>query len=259
MSLLQSLWGHKRLQGLFEWILKVALRGLNYGRASDYHHNGELYAIRYVRDQISSSASVLFDVGGNKGAFTKHLLEAWQGLNYQIYVFEPSAKTFEVLRSALLDRPYLHLINLGLGETPGKTELFYDKEGSGLASVYHRDLSHRDIDFSGRESIELTTLDIFCEKQGITSIDFLKLDVEGHELSVLKGAKRMFAERRIRIVQFEFGGCNIDSRTYFRDYYNFFSGEFQLYRILSNGLRRIEKYSERLEIFESANYLAIRF
>ena len=53
-------------------------------------------------------------------------------------------------------------------------------------------------------------------------IDLLKLDVEGHELEVLRGGVRMFAQRRVKMVSFEFGGCNIDSRTYFRDFYYFF-------------------------------------
>ena len=77
-------------------------------------------------------------------------------------------------------------------------------------------------------------------------------------MAVFRGAKQMLSERKIRIIQFEFGGCNLDSHTYFRDYYNFFKDEFVLYRILSNGLKRIREYSEKLEVFQSANYLAVR-
>ena len=98
----------------------------------------------------------------------------------------------------------------------------------------------------------------FCEQNKIPSIDFLKLDVEGHELAALKGGKKMFEEGKVKIVQFEFGGCNIDSRTFFRDYYNFFKTDFDLFRILSNGLRPMENYSEKLEVFQSANYLAVK-
>ena len=60
------------------------------------------------------------------------------------------------------------------------------------------------------------------------------------------------------MVQFEFGGCNIDSRTFFKDYMNFFATDFDVYRILSNGLRKLDAYNGRLEVFQSANYLAVK-
>lgn len=258
MGLLDHFWGKKIFQRMFDRLHSASLKGMNYGRASDYRHNGESAAIRTVRSMITSPSPVLFDVGANKGQFTNHILEAWQGMTYHLYVFEPSKKTFEVLQSLVQWASYVNLINKGLGEKPGKVELFSDKEGSGLASVYPRDLSHHHITFSEHETIELTTLDLFCEQNMISSIDFLKLDVEGHELAVLKGGKRMIEGGNVNIIQFEFGGCNIDSRTFFRDYYNFFKKDFKLFRILSNGLQPIHSYSEKLEVFQSANYLAVK-
>jgi len=252
------IWGNKSFQFLFERLHTAALKGMNYGRASDYLHNGELEVIQFVRDRIGPDHAVIFDVGANKGEFSKRILDAWVGRSFDLYVFEPSKKTFALLQSTLKNDEFVHLVNLGLSERPDTVELYSDKEGSGLASVYPRDLAFRNIDFSRKETIELTTLDLFCEQSGITAIDFLKLDVEGHELAVLRGGQKLFSAGKIRIVQFEFGGCNIDSRTYFKDYYNFFSKDYDLYRILSNGLRKIDAYSEKLEVFQSANYLAIR-
>ena len=258
MALLDQFWGNKNIQFLFEKIQSVSLKGMNYGRASDYLNNGETKLLEKVGAMVGTASSILFDVGANQGEFTKHIVEAWGGMSYQVFAFEPSKKTFEMLQQAIPVSPFVHLYNIGFGEEPGTMELFYDREGSGLASVYPRDLSHRKIDFTEHETIELTTLDIFCRQNYIDSIDYLKMDVEGHELAVLKGAHRMFQDRKIKIVQFEFGGCNIDSRTFFRDYYNFFNEDFKLHRILSNGLRPIESYSEKLEVFQSANYLAVR-
>lgn len=258
MKLLDNFWGKKNLQVLFERIHSASLKGMNYGRASDYRHNGEENALREVRGIILSTTPVLFDVGANKGEFTRRILDLWKGKEFSLYAFEPSPKTFGLLQDALPKDSHVTLVNLGMGEKSGKAELFFDREGSGLASVYPRDLSYHNINFSDHETIELTTLDLFCEQKGIASIDFLKLDVEGHELAVLKGGKKMFDEGRVKIVQFEFGGCNIDSRTFFRDYYNFFREDFVLYRILSNGLLPLGKYSEKLEVFQSANYLAVR-
>ena len=258
MGLLNNILGKKNMQRWFERLHNLSLKGMNYGRAADYKHNGESAVLKELRHRVISSTAVLFDVGANQGVFSRHLLESWQGMNYHLYVFEPSKNTFSLLVNSLPERSYVHLINKGLGAKEETTELYFDKAGSALASLYPRDLSHHGIDFSEHETISLTTLDLFCSKERIMAIDFLKLDVEGHELAVLEGGKKMFEEGRVRIVQFEFGGCNIDSRTFFRDYYNFFARDFDLFRILSNGLQPIEKYSEKLEIFQSANYLAIK-
>jgi FkbM family methyltransferase len=258
VGLLNVILGKKNFQALFGRLHRLSLKGMNYGRASDYIHNGEEVVLRKIQEWISTPSPVLFDVGANKGEFTNRIIQTWNARPYQLYAFEPSAKTFEMLKTAVPPSASVHLINLGLGERKESAELFYDKAGSGLASVYPRDLAFRSIDFSTHEAINLTTLDSFCQENGIVKIDFLKLDVEGHELAVLKGGRKMFEMGSVQMVQFEFGGCNIDSRTFFKDYFNFFAKDFILYRILSNGLEKIDKYSENLEVFQSANYLAIK-
>lgn len=85
----------------------------------------------------------------------------------------------------------------------------------------------------------------------------LKLDIEGHELSALLGATETL--RQIEIVQFEFGGGNIDSHTYFQDFWYFFTDlEFDLHRLTPTGLNRVAEYSEMLEVFRPTNYFAVR-
>ena len=104
----------------------------------------------------------------------------------------------------------------------------------------------------------LKTLDDFCAENEVTEIGYLKIDVEGHELNVLRGAHRMLEEGRIRFVQFEFGEANIDSRTFVRDFFEVLGPDFDLYRIVSNGLRKIPTYHPGLEVFATINYLAAK-
>lgn len=66
------------------------------------------------------------------------------------------------------------------------------------------------------------------------------------------------AIRHTRVVQFEFGGCNIDTRTYSRDFWYFFRQRgFRLYRLTPFGLFGIDTYDERLENFTTTNYVAV--
>lgn len=76
-------------------------------------------------------------------------------------------------------------------------------------------------------------------------------------LKVLKGAKDLIGKNSIDFIQFEFGGANIDSRTYFQDFYYLLTPYYKIYRILKDGLIAIDAYKEIYEIFLTTNFLAI--
>jgi len=108
-------------------------------------------------------------------------------------------------------------------------------------------------------SVPVTTLDAIATKYDLKVINYLKLDLEGHELEALKGAKQLLDEKRIRALTFEFGGCNIDSRTYFKDFWALLVIQygFTLYRLAPRRrLIKLESYSESLERFNWQNILA---
>ena len=107
-----------------------------------------------------------------------------------------------------------------------------------------------------QEEIKIKTIDSYCDEHAIKTINLLKLDIEGHELDALKGAKRMLSSGAIDFIQFEFGGCNIDSRTYFQDFYYLLKDDFRFFRILKDGLFPIKSYKEEYEVFITTNFLA---
>ena len=82
------------------------------------------------------------------------------------------------------------------------------------------------------------------------------MDTEGHELNILKGMGDLIY--KIRIIQFEFGGCNIDTRTFFQDYWYFFKAhQFDIYRIAPFGIIKINNYRESYERFQTTNYFCV--
>jgi hypothetical protein len=83
------------------------------------------------------------------------------------------------------------------------------------------------------------------------------MDIEGHELFALKGASEAL-RTKIHLIQFEFGGANIDSRTYFIDFWRLLSPNFEIFRLTANGLISIKSYSEIYEIFLNTTYYAKR-
>jgi len=207
---------------------------------------------------------VVFDVGANIGGFSSLVLERLGGRVLSLHSFEPGKAAFARLRDKLHGRADVHLNNCALGAVAGRRQLYFYQEGSSLASLTRRRLDH----FRGgsrpedalEETIDVTTLDEYLALCGLDRIDLLKIDVEGHEMDVLNGAAGALRSGKIRLLTFEFGGCNIDTRTYFRDFWYFFR-EFpgaSLFRLTPSGfLCRIAKYRESLEVFRAANYLVI--
>ena len=88
-------------------------------------------------------------------------------------------------------------------------------------------------------------------------IDFLSIDLEGHEYDVLIGSKNMLESKKIGIIQYEFGGCNIDSRTYFQDFWYLLNNNYYIYRLLKNGLKKIRQYEEEQERFLTSTFLSV--
>lgn len=259
MSLLKKIFdlfaGRKILQPFFEVLYTAGVYGMNYG-SGDVRNSGETKAVEYIRKRLNQrdGTLVLFDVGANLGKYTLRLEKAFAGTSFRIYSFEPSAIIFRELEKNTTGHN-AQCFCVGLGDETGQRVLYKRTDYSGHGSVYHRRLEHHNLSLDIREEIRMTTIDQFCTDHQIEHIHLLKIDVEGHELSCLRGAARMLRERRINFIQFEFGGCNIDSRTFFQDFWYLLNEQFHFYRIVKDGLIPIQAYNERLELFKNINFL----
>ncbi len=254
-GLFKSLSGYKLTYHLFQNLYYVGVIGMNYGNGGNPAKSGERSALKYVKGKLGKANPILFDVGANFGHYTGFLLEEFPEAT--IHSFEPSKDYFEKLRESVKN-PNVHLHNLGLGNKAEKVILYKYQDRPGLASVFSRQLDHYHIRQEGEESIQLVTLDGFCSEAQIHEVDFLKLDIEGNELFALQGAGQLIASGKIRFIQFEFGGGNIDSKTYFRDFWHLLSKRYRIYRILKNGLGEVKQYNEFQELFANMNFLAER-
>lgn len=138
--------------------------------------------------------------------------------------------------------------------------MYYNFPGSGLASLTKRKLDHYGIEFNKFETIAIDSIDNYCSENEIEHINLLKIDIEGHELDVFAGANNMFNKKAIDIVTFEFGGCNIDTRSFFQDFWYFFLGcNMKLLRITPSGyLFPIKSYNEIYEQFRTTNFIALK-
>ena len=212
--------------------------------------------VRAIKELLGDSLepSVAFDVGANNGEWAEVFHSIFP--KAKIHCFEPSSKASESLTARFTDNPSIVLENTALSNENGEETLWFDSPGSGLASLIKRDLSQFGIEYSSSELVRVTTLDSYCSKYGVLPV-VIKLDIEGNELKALKGGESIL--ETVQVIQFEFGGTNIDSRTYFRDFFQFLSTRgFQIYRLGPRGLTLIKMAREEDEIFRVTNYFARR-
>jgi FkbM family methyltransferase len=225
---------------------RQSLLGLNYGRGG-VHDSGEDYALAYAAERMPDPA-VVVDVGANIGDWSLAARETWP--DARVVAFEPSRTSFLRLTQRV---DGVECVRAACGETPGQATLYAVPGLPELSSLHDRDLVAHGMTMTATETVPVVTLDGWCAENGVDRVDYLKVDAEGHDLAVLHGAAGLLPW--VRFVQFEFGGCNIDSRSFLRDFVRLLEPTHRLHRMLSDGLEPVD-YSERDEVFITSNFLA---
>ena len=242
---------HKVFYLFWKKLNSLSMYGMNFGVASGYaDYSGELYIIKSIKEDIQRKG-VVFDIGANVGDWSKFVVKEYQGLDYKLFMFEPSLSAFNQLQQNIKDTEDRFFYKIGFGDKKEKIKIYYDNEAQGSAGVFMKDAKYS-------EEIEVDTIDRFCSKNNIQKIDFLKMDVQGYEYNILLGAEQMLKDGKIKYIQFEFDEPNIENRIFFKDFWTLLSDDYYIYHSLYNGLVKIENYHYELENFRCMNYLAVK-
>ena len=135
---------------------------------------------------------IIFDIGANDG----HKTEAFLRFAKQVVCVEPDARNFSILQERFRHRKARVILeNKAVAAHDGESILFIYEPGSAFntTSSKFREFGERvgrpryreAISFSDSTKVAAVTLDTLIERYGVP--DFIKIDVEGSELSVLKG------------------------------------------------------------------------
>lgn len=158
---------------------------------------------KFYKEIVKNENPVIFDVGAHKGEsviFFKSIFET-----SKIYSFEPSKINFIDLVS--VSKKYDSIAyNLAISDKSGVSD-FYTQEITHLGGLLPINKKSKDsLGYAANASnskaqVECVTLDDFCIKNNISNIDILKIDVQGFETNVLKGADE--ALKFVNVVQIE--------------------------------------------------------
>jgi FkbM family methyltransferase len=160
---------------------------------------------------------VIFDVGANQGQTALKLVKWFP--EAAVHCFEPVASTRAKLAANTRHYRQIHIHPEALAAETGKAEIrLLDDDSKNTLDLHASDAGLG----KGVEQIALDRLDNVMDRLGIERIHLLKIDTEGHDLEVLKGASKALAEERIDFVQVEAGMNPFNDRHVpFEDFYSY--------------------------------------
>jgi FkbM family methyltransferase len=145
-------------------------------------------------EKVVHPGCICFDVGANVGVYSV-ILSRIVGPNGQVHAFEPVAHIrSRAVRNLMANAARNTTVNASaLGAEPGEIEMFQVKEGEfrGGTSSIHATENMKAMGMGAFEKrpVPIETIDAYVKRKNIPYLDFIKIDIEGHELDCLRGAR----------------------------------------------------------------------
>jgi FkbM family methyltransferase len=136
----------------------------------------------------------VFDVGANVGGVAHEYLRHFP--DAIVHCFEPAPATFEQLKANIGHSSRVRLHREAMGTQVGKATMFVG--GNSLTNSLVQSEGH-----SAQVEVPVSTLDAFCQQHSIRDIDLLKIDAEGFDIEVLRGARKMLAGGHVAFILIE--------------------------------------------------------
>ena len=253
------IFGRKNMQSINNVFLSLTLNAKGYKNFGNFEQTGEKKFIQ----SISKDLAICIDIGANVGKYTNLLLSE---TNSEIISFEPLKEAFKELQKIEKEYPNrLKVFNYAIGEKNTNLELNFSDEKSEKATFSNDidKLSFFDHEKNKKVMTDIITLDSFFLDNSslinIKDIDLIKIDTEGFELEVIKGAKHTIENKRPKYIQLEFNWHQLfknHSMYKFSQYLN----DYELFQILPFGEKLIKVDPTRPEtnIFHLSNFVYIR-
>jgi FkbM family methyltransferase len=180
-------WGRRRNPTVFPEALAGGWGWTSRWRFEVLLEWNEAESVCWCRRLIRPGMRVL-DVGAHIGYYTR-LFARLAGRSGEVWAFEPHPENFAILRENLRGRHAgnVHLLQRAVGEASGKVRLHLSPGSSNHSLVPGYTESQ------GALEVDSVALDSFLGEQGVATVDFVKIDVEGAEPRVLAGMERLLA------------------------------------------------------------------
>ena len=182
-----------------------------------WHHLGGTLPVSFskiskelIRECVGREDPTILEIGCNDGSQTLWFLEIFE--KPKVYCFEPDPRAVARFKAKVGRRSNINIFEIALSDHIGEATFFQSDgqlneeqakampEGWDLSGSIRQPKEHLAIHpwvtFDKKTTVKTSTLDAWCDKQGIEAIDFIWMDVQGAEIDVLRGGKNTLTKTR---------------------------------------------------------------
>jgi len=225
----------------------------------EMYRNGEVKLINLIQSRRGDD-SIFVDVGANKGDWSEAVVKCGGG---QLILVDPLKRNLEMGSRKLTSLKFnnFQLCEYAISDKKEKMKFFVNKDQrhSGTDSLHDmRKIGYNDdLDCVEVQSI---TLDELAAQLGVARIRFLKIDIEGHELFALRGAKSLLSTGAIDFIQIEFGHAARAAGVYLHDIVHFINEyNYNIFVIKPSGLLPLDFSPFTENRYSYINFLLARY
>ncbi|MGC2129702.1 MAG: FkbM family methyltransferase, partial [Candidatus Aquilonibacter sp.] len=208
---------------------------------------------RWLVQRVASYGGRFVDVGANVGDWLGMVRASLTGRPFAALAFEPSVSAFEELQRRYGADSGIVLSNIALGSEAGSLAFIEEPDagrGSTLVAEFMRTRGTT-------RTVTVATLDAALRDAGWSHVDLLKIDAEGYDLQVMRGARESIASRSIGVIQFEYNRAwQLAGDTLRAAYMLLESSGYRVFVLKRDGLYTLD-YLRYEEYFEYTNFVAI--
>jgi FkbM family methyltransferase len=152
------------------------------------------------KEVIGNRDCIIADIGGYDGGFARSLSRF---VTRRIISFEPSVSQSESLKACAFELPHFEYYPIALGSKP-EIATFYEQSSGSLSSLHrmHR-AAYEATQLRASYDVTVSTLDNEVARLGISKPMFLKVDTQGHDLDVLRGAEGLLSHGMVFALMIE--------------------------------------------------------
>lgn len=173
---------------------------MNADRSAPYAITASLPKLANMIDQIADTPNAIFDVGANCGIFSALAVDRFP--TTRVVCFEPSNEVRRLIKRNCAGH-HIDVFNCAIGDVDGETRTLFVNTRSQQTNSFIRQAAELFARPDDVESImvECRTLDSVCQELEIDCVDVLKIDVQGWEGQVLKGASTLLPRVRYLFIE----------------------------------------------------------
>jgi FkbM family methyltransferase len=217
--------------------------------------NGEQALQRWALEIAPRGKVHVADVGANVGLWSQALLAAAAAAgrdgDVTVHAFEPEPQAYARL-TGTLEGTRSVLSSTALSDQPGTSDFYVFAPEAGTNSLHPSPAVSETA-----HTVPVDTLDAYAARSGVPAFALVKIDTEGHDLTVLRGARTLLAEHRVRVMQFEYNHRWVFARAFLLDAFDFLTGlGYQVGKLTPKGVEFYPAWDAELETFVEGNYVA---